>query len=255
MTSRSEKAHQFHALHRAGTPLVLFNVWDAGSAKAVAAAGAFALATGSASVAGSHGYADAEALPLALALANAARIVAATDLPVTLDFEGGYAVEPDALAHNTAAALAAGVIGFNFEDQIVGGTGLYATDVQAARLAAMRAACTGAGVDAFINARCDLFLKAPRASHDSALVDAAILRAEAYAAAGASGFFAPGLVHADLIEALCKACSLPVNIMMMPGVPDRPALAARGVARISHGPFPWRSAMANLEAEARAAMA
>ena len=66
-----------------GDPVILFNVWDAGSAKAVTEAGAKAMATGSASVAGAQGYKDAESLPLELALANADRVAAAIDLPVT----------------------------------------------------------------------------------------------------------------------------------------------------------------------------
>ena len=83
------KARTFAALHRPGDPVILYNAWDAGSAQAVAEAGAKAIATGSASVAAAHGFQDAEALPLDLALANAARIAAAVELPVTIDFEGG----------------------------------------------------------------------------------------------------------------------------------------------------------------------
>src|SRR5688572_24317336 len=100
MTTQREQAERFHALHVRGTPLVLFNAWDAGSAKVVAKAGAKAIATGSWSVAAAHGFDDGEALTLDLALANLARIARCVDLPVTLDFEGGYALEPAALAAN-----------------------------------------------------------------------------------------------------------------------------------------------------------
>src|SRR3954469_19602101 len=96
----NEKARLFASLHKPGEPLILYNAWDAGSAKVIAEAGAKAIATGSFSVAGAHGFDDREALPLDLALANAERIVAAVDLPVTIDFEGGYAVEPEAVAAN-----------------------------------------------------------------------------------------------------------------------------------------------------------
>src|SRR5438045_1994930 len=87
---QAEKARAFAALHVPGNPVILFNAWDAGSAKAVADAGAKAIATGSWSVAAAHGFFDAEGLPLDLAIANAARVAAAVQLPVTLDFEGGY---------------------------------------------------------------------------------------------------------------------------------------------------------------------
>lgn len=233
------KARAFAALHVPGRPLELFNIWDAGSAKVVAEAGAPALATGSWSVAAAHGLPDAEALSFDLALANLARIVAAVDLPVTLDFEGGYAAAPAEIAANATRAADAGAVGFNFEDQVVGGAGLHPIATQAARIAAIRTSVPAA----FINARTDIFLQVPAAEHDAAKLDAAIVRAHAYADAGASGFFAPGLADEALIARLCEASPLPVNIMMAPGVPPVDRLAALGVARVSHGPGPYRLAM------------
>lgn len=242
---------EFAALHVPGAPLVLINVWDAGSAKAVAAAGVKAIATGSASVAAANGFSDAESLPLDLAIANARRIVGAVDLPVSIDFEGGYAVAPDALASNVTLLAATGAIGCNFEDQVIGGSGMHAPEAQAARIAAIRAAT---GPDFFINARTDLFLQAPSETHDAAKVDAAIARAHAYAAAGASGFFVPGLADLDLLARVCRESPLPVNFMAFPGAPDAAAVAAAGVARISHGPFPFRAAMRAVEDAARAVL-
>jgi 2-methylisocitrate lyase-like PEP mutase family enzyme len=250
MPSPSEKAAAFASLHKPGEPVILFNAWDAGSARVVAEAGAAAIATGSASVAGAHGCHDAEALPLDLALANAARVVAAVELPVTIDFEGGYAVEPGALAENMRALAATGAIGCNFEDQVVGGDGLHPIEVQAARI---RAARQAVGEVFFINARTDIFLKAKPETHDEAKVGAAIERACAYAEAGASGFFAPGLADLRLLERLCAAAPLPVNFMAFPGAPGAADVAAAGVARISHGPFPWRLAMKALKEAAEAA--
>lgn len=236
----SEKFALFSSLHRAGTPLVLYNIWDAGSAKAVAAAGAAALATGSASVAAANGFGDGEGLPIEVALANAARIVAAVALPVTVDFEGGYAVDPAGVAANVKRLQETGAVGCNFEDQVVGGAGLHAIADQAARIAAARAAVS---TDFFINARTDIFLQAKPEAHDDAKVDAAIARAEAYAAAGASGFFVPGLANLALLERVCAASPLPVNFMAFPGGPSAADVTGVGVARISHGPFPYMDAM------------
>lgn len=246
------KFETFAALHVPGTPLILFNVWDAGSAKVAAQAGASAIATGSASVATAHGVSDAEALPLELALANAERVVASVDLPVSIDFEGGYAVDEDALAANLAALAATGAVGCNFEDQVIGGTGMHAIEVQAARIAAAR---RGAGPDFFLNARTDIFLQAQPDTHDQAKADAAIERANAYAAAGASGFFVPGLADLDLLAKICAASPLPVNFMAFPGAPDAKAVAATGIARISHGPFPHLLALRAFEDAAREAFA
>lgn len=236
----SDKFALFASLHVPGDPLILYNAWDAGSARVVAEAGAKAIASGSASVAVANGFADGEAVPLDFALANAARIVAAVALPVTIDFEGAYAEDPTGVAANMRKLAETGAIGCNFEDQIVGGEGLHPAEFQAERIAAARSAL---GAEFFINARTDIFLKAKADSHDDIKVDDAIARAEAYAAAGASGFFAPGLADLRLLERLCAASPLPVNFMAWPGTPPASDIAATGIARISHGPFPYKLAM------------
>lgn len=244
-----DKARAFAALHRPGDPVILYNVWDAGSAKAVAEAGAKAIATGSASVAAAHGYEDAEALPLDLVLANAARVAAAVGLPVTIDFEGAYAADPEGVAVNVKRLAATGAIGCNFEDQVIGGEGLHSVEDQAARIRAARAA---AGPGFFINARTDIFLKTRAQTHEPARIGEAIARARAYAEAGASGFFVPGLVDLEQLAQICSASPLPVNFMAFPGAPDAAAVAAAGIARISHGPFPHKLAMKALRDSAEA---
>ena len=249
MATSSDKARTFAALHRPGDPVILYNAWDAGSAKVVAEAGAKAVATGSASVAAAHGFNDAEALPLELALANAERVAAAVELPVTIDFEGAYAVEPGEVAANMARLAETGAIGCNFEDQVIGGDGLHSVEVQTARIRAARAAV---GPDFFINARTDIFLKTRAATHEPARIEEAIARARAYAEAGASGFFVPGLVDLAQLAQICAASPLPVNFMAFPGAPDSGAVAKSGVARISHGPFPHKLAMQALKEAAEA---
>ena len=241
-----EKAETFAALHVPGDPLVLFNAWDAGSAKIVAEAGAKAIATGSWSVAAAQGFADGEKMPLDLSIANLERIVAAVELPVTVDLEGGY----DDAAESAARAKRTGAVGCNLEDRVVGGEGLYPADRQAARLAAVREA---AGPSFFLNARIDLFLQAKREEHDEALLDEALERARAYAEAGADGIFLPGLADEALIALACERAPRPVNIMAWPGTPPLRRLAALGVARISHAGAPWRLAMQALAEAARKA--
>jgi 2-methylisocitrate lyase-like PEP mutase family enzyme len=246
----TDKFRIFAALHVSGDPLILYNAWDAGSARAVASAGAKAVATGSWSVAAAQAYGDGEGLPLELALAGAARIAGAVDLPVSIDFEGGYALEPAAVGANASRLAATGAIGCNFEDQVVGGDGIHPIEVQAARIAAMRAAT---GRNFFINARTDIFLQNGPATHDDAKVEEAIARGQAYATAGASGFFVPGLIDLTLLGKICGAVPLPVNFMAFPGAPGTREVAASGVARISHGPNPYRTAMAALTAAAQEA--
>src|SRR5262245_11535993 len=122
---------RFAELHVPGKPLILFNAWDAGSAQAVAKAGVKAIATGSASVAMANGFGDGQQVPLEFALDNAKRIVAAVDVPVTVDFEGAYSDDPHEGARNIVRLADTGAVGCNFEDQIVGGEGLHPIAVQA----------------------------------------------------------------------------------------------------------------------------
>jgi methylisocitrate lyase len=255
MTSQNEKARLFHSLHVRGQPLVLFNAWDAGSARIVAEAGARAIATGSWSVAAANGFDDGEHLPLPFALDNLRRMVAAVSLPVTIDLESGYGDTPAEVGATVADALRAGAVGCNLEDSFSANGSLREITEQVARLAAARAAADEAGVPMFINARTDVFFQKPAEAHDMAMVEAALQRAHAYADAGASGLFVPGVVAEDLIARLAEASPLPVNVMMMSGVPGRARLAELGVARVSHGPGPWRGAMQWLAEATKAAMA
>ncbi|MBB3162412.1 isocitrate lyase/phosphoenolpyruvate mutase family protein [Rhizobium laguerreae] len=250
--NQNEKAQAFGALHRKGDPVVLYNIWDAGTAKAVADAGAKALATGSWSVAAAHGYADGEKLPMSVLVETAKSIIAAVDLPLSVDFEGAYSAEAEGAAANVAKLVEAGVVGINFEDQVVGGDGLYPIERQAARISAIRAMAEGKGVPFFINARTDLFLAESDLSKHAGLVEEAIERGKAYAAAGGSGFFVPGLIDPALIEKICATSPLPVNIMMRTGAPDVKTLAKLGVGRVSYGPGPYRSMMEKLKQEAAA---
>jgi len=254
MTSQKEQAEYFRTLHIPGKPVVLFNIWDAGSTKAVTASGAKALATGSAPVAMAQGYDDGEIIPLAQALQNIQRIIASTDLPVTMDLEGCYGADPETVADTVSQAMSKGIVGFNFEDQIVGTAELYPIDVQSQRIAAARTAASINGVEGVINARTDIFLKAKPDTHNKAMLDEAITRAAAYEKAGADVFFAPGLADEKLIATLCSKVNLPVNIIALPHVPPNSVLAKAGVARISYGPVPYRQMMKSLQAAASDAL-
>jgi len=255
MQKQLEQANTFKALHVPGRPLVLFNIWDVGSAKAVAAGGARALATGSWSVAAANGFPDGERIPLDLCIANLRRIVDAVDLPVSLDLESGYGVDPAAVGEAFARAVQAGAIGCNIEDSFPDNGSLRETADQVARLKAARAAADGLGVPAFLNARTDVFFQAGSDRHDEGMVAAALERGRAYADAGADGLFVPGLVGERLIGLLVEGSPLPVNIMAGAATPPAARLAELGVARISHGPGPYRQAMRALEEAARAVLA
>jgi 2-methylisocitrate lyase-like PEP mutase family enzyme len=242
------KRDDFAALHVPGTPVLLYNIWDVSSAKAVAAAGAKAIATGSHGMAEAAGFTDGENIPFNLFLDIARRIVGAVEVPVTVDFEGGFAVDTARLADHAQYLAETGAVGCNFEDQEVGGPGLHPIGEQAARVAAV--ATSGL----WVNARTDLFLRkliAGQNANDRSLLPEALERAQAYADAGAHSFFIPGVSDPELIAEVCAASPLPVNVIK-PDAVDIPTLAKAGVARVSWGPRPWRWAMERLTAEARA---
>lgn len=245
----TQKTEAFAALHIPGNPLILYNIWDAGSTVAVAKAGAKAIATGSYGVAGAHGISDGENLPLDVAIATLKEVLAVTDLPVTIDMEAGYGADPAAVGRSVQSAVDAGAIGINMEDKDPVTKTLYSVADASARIKA--AAATGV----FVNARADAFILATPAEHDAAMVDAMVERAKVYADAGARGLFVPFLQDAALIARLCAGSPLPVNILMRAGCPDHKSLAELGVARISHGHGPWAAAMAWLEDQARGALA
>ncbi len=239
----------FAALHQPGNPVVLYNIWDVGSALAVVEAGARALATGSHPVADANGWPDGEQVPMDFVFDNARRIVGAVDVPLTVDFESAYSIDPAEGAANVARLKETGAVGCNFEDQVIGGEGLQPLDGQARRIRAIRDAV---GSDFFINARTDLFLKTQ--NYDEALVEKVIERGKAFADAGASGFFVPRLSDPAQIERIVAAVPLPLNVIAFPGAPDKKIWADAGVARISHGPFPHRALMAKLTEMAREAI-
>jgi 2-methylisocitrate lyase-like PEP mutase family enzyme len=243
------KFEAFAALHVPGDPVVLYNIWDAGSALAVVAAGAKALATGSHPVADANGWPDGQQVPIDFALANARRIVDAVEVPLTVDFESAYSADPALGAANVVRLAATGAVGCNFEDQVIGGEGLHPVDLQARRIAAIRSAV---GDQFFINARTDLFLKTQ--TYDDALIDQVIERGKAFADVGASGFFVPRLSDPKQIERVVREVPLPLNVIAFPGAPDKKVWADAGVARISHGPFPHRALMKTFEEMAREAI-
>ena len=239
----------FAALHVPGDPVILYNIWDVGSAHAVIAAGAKALATGSHPVADANGWPDGQNVPIDFALANAKRIVGAVDVPLTVDFEGAYSADPQEGAENVARLKETGAVGCNFEDQVIGGEGLHALDLQVKRIEAIRRAV---GDDFYLNARTDLVLKTQ--TYDDALIDQVVERGKAFAAAGASGFFVPRLSDPKQIERVIREVPMPLNVIAFPGAPDKKVWADAGVARISHGPFPHRALMAKLTEMAREAI-
>lgn len=239
----------FTALHVKGDPLVLYNIWDAGSARAVAAAGAKAIATGSYGVAEANGFSDGETLPIEMVLENLKRILSVTDLPVTIDMEAGYGDTPEEVAASVNQAFDLGAAGINMEDRMPGETALLPLAEAADRMAA------AAGTGIHVNARTDVYRSVDPADYSQAMIDEVVSRARAYADAGARSLFVPFLGDHATIRAICDASPLPLNVLWAPGRGTTAELAALGVARISYGHGPWAGAMDWLKQQAEAVYA
>jgi len=227
MTSqRPDTARRFRQLHQEQL-LVLPNAWDAGSARLIESLGAKAIATSSAGVAWSHGYADGDLLPVPLLAETVAAIARVVDVPITADVEGGYSSDPAAVGEAVAAVIDAGAVGINIED----GTGdpdLLCAKVEQAKRAGVRL-----GVDLFVNARADVYLR--DLTPADRRLDETVARAERYRAAGADGIFVPGVTDASEIRAISSAVRLPLNVLARPGLPPASELEALGVRRLSAG--------------------
>ena len=219
-------ANRFHALHAEGL-LLLANAWDAGSAKLAQAAGARAIATSSAAVAWAHGWPDGDLLPVELLLQTVRAVAGATGLPVTIDIEGGYSDEPARVGELVTAVLEAGAVGINIED------GSKDPALLCAKIAAARAAAKATGIDLFINARIDTWLRGLAPAGER--VAETLARAARYRDAGASGLFAPGVTDESEIAALVAGTDLPVNVLAWTGLPDAGRLQELGVRRLSAG--------------------
>jgi len=249
-TGLQSRCEQLRSLHRPGTPLLLPNAWDVPTAKAVVAAGFPVVATTSAGVAEVLGYHDHEGAPGDEMLAAAARIARAVDVPVTVDAEAGYGMQPTELV---AALRDMGAAGCNLEDTDHSTETLRDPDEHAAWLSAVRDAAKADGYPLVINARVDVFLgpflagTGPGAQHE--LVPEAVRRAKAYLDAGVDCVFPITLWEPDALRRFTSEVEGNVNVVRLPQAPSLAELTDLGVARISWGLLLYQGAMARFEEE------
>ncbi|NIZ10800.1 isocitrate lyase/phosphoenolpyruvate mutase family protein [Pseudooceanicola sp. HF7] len=218
----------FRALHQRGTPFVLANAWDAGSARMLAAMGAQAIGTSSAALAFTLGKPDG-AVTRDEALAHAQDMVAAVDLPVSGDFENGFADTPDALAETVKLAAEAGLAGISIED--IKGDNAYDRALAVERIRAAAAAARALPHDFVLVARADGVML------DLYDMDEAMARLAGFEEAGADCLYLPGPPDWDALERIVTATELPVNVLAAGSMASYAMedFARIGVARISLG--------------------
>ncbi|MGC1521028.1 MAG: isocitrate lyase/phosphoenolpyruvate mutase family protein [Steroidobacteraceae bacterium] len=222
----SEK--MFRTLHEGPGPLMLPNAWDAGSARLIEGLGAKAIATTSAGLAWSRGYPDGNALPGDQLMAATRAIARAIRVPLSVDIEAGYSDDARAVARLVVAILNLGAAGINLED------GVDSPDLLCKKIEAVRESTAHSGVDLFINARTDVYLRG--IATGKAAVEEVIDRSARYRAAGCDGLFVPGLSDGGAMAAIAAAIKpMPLNVMAVPGLPSLEALQRYGVRRLSAG--------------------
>src|SRR5213083_2418925 len=248
MSDLQSQCDLLRSLHRPGDPLLLPNAWDVATARAVVAAGFPVVATTSGGVAATLGYEDHEGAPGEEMLAAAARIARGVDVPVTVDAEAGYGMEP---AELVAALRSAGAAGCNLEDTDHTAGSLRDPDRHAEWLRAVRQAASADGYGLVINARVDVFLgpffAGAGPGTQKELVPEALARANAYLEAGADCAYPIGLWETDALRRFTSDVRGPVNVIRLPQTPSLAELAALGVARVSWATLLYRDAMARLE--------
>jgi 2-methylisocitrate lyase-like PEP mutase family enzyme len=250
MASAARVSHcdLLRSLHRAGDPLLLPNAWDVATARAVVAAGFPVVATTSGGVAATLGYEDHEGAPGDEMLAAAARIARAVDVPVTVDAEAGYGMEPGELV---AALRSMGAAGCNLEDSDYAAGRLRDPGEHAEWLAAVRRAASEDGYPLVINARVDVFLHPFLAGAgpgtQEELVPEALRRANAYLEAGVDCVFPITLWETGALRSFMSGVRGPVNIVRLPQAPSLAELAELGVARVSWGILLHGDAMRRFE--------
>lgn len=239
MTDLKAQAELLRELHH-GELLVLPNVWDAASARIVAEAGFPAVATASAAITAMLGYPDGQGAPWDEMFAAAGRVARAVSVPVTVDAEAGYHLQPTELVDRL---LEIGAVGCNLEDTDHRVGGLLEVGAQADWLAAVRSAAQDAGVPMVLNARVDTFLPGSGLSEEARLAET-VRRGRRYRAAGADCIYPIGVRRKADLATLVAELPGPIN-----GNPsdelDLPTLRELGVARVSYGPRFYRAAMAD----------
>ncbi len=229
MSDQAAQAARFLALHHGGTPLLMPNPWDRGSARLLASLGFQALATTSSGFAATLGRLDGS-VSREEAVAHAAEIVAATELPVSADLENAFADDPAGVARTFELIRDAGVAGASIEDYSGRAEApIYPLEAAAERVAAAAEVAHGGPVRLVLTARSENYL------HGVKDLDATITRLQAYQEAGADVLFAPGVSDREEIRRLVQSVDRPVSLLAWPGVPPVVELAALGVARVSVG--------------------
>lgn len=239
MSTNHELVETFRALHAPGTPLLIPNPWDPGSARVLQTLGFKALATTSGGFAGTLGHRDGN-VTRDQAVGHGAQVAEAVEIPVSADLESGFASDAAGVAETVRLASLTGLAGCSIEDYDPDTGTMHPIEIAAERVAAAAEAAHSGPGRLVLTARADNHLR----GFDD--LDDTIARLQAYEAAGADVLYAPVVSRIDDIRRILDAVSLPINVLALPDAPSVAELADAGVARISIGTGFFNVAMASL---------
>jgi 2-methylisocitrate lyase-like PEP mutase family enzyme len=230
----SSKFETFNTLHQSANLFVLPNAWDAKSAALFQEKAFPAVATSSAAVAGSLGYADGEGMPFNDYLFVIKRILAAVQIPLSVDMEMGYGTSDEEIYANILQLIDLGVVGINMEDSTIQASARVLKDagIFAKTIENIKNKLVSKNLDLFINIRCDTFILNVENKQQETN-----RRLKIYGSTGANGIFLPCIAAEEDIAAVVSNTKLPLNVMCIPGLPGFDILNKLGVKRASMGPF------------------
>lgn len=234
---------EFKNLHNQNDPLLICNVWNVASAKVAEKLNFQAIGTSSAAIATMLGYEDGENMSFSELNYAVKRIIANTNLPLTVDLESGYSREPSDIANHIKILADMGIVGINIEDSIVNnGRKLLNAEEFAKTISAVKIQLENENVNIFLNVRTDtILLGYPNAIGETKK------RIQLYEEAGADGLFIPCIEKENDVKTIVESTNLPINVMCMPNLPDFKKLKELGVKRISMGNFFFENVYKNFE--------
>lgn len=230
----SQKAKAFHDLHYKQNFLLLPNIWEPMGAALLEQIGFGAVATGSGAIANTNGYADGEKMPVDEVYRVVETIVQAVNIPVSVDFEAGYASNHKELEENIEKLIDIGVVGLNIEDSDPATGKMIPIEDQCNKIKIIKDVSARRGVEIFINARTDAYIHGTSTEAGYAISES-LKRGEAYKKAGAHCIYPITMHDENEIKQMVNVLKMPINILTIKGIPEFKILRKIGVARVSLG--------------------
>ncbi len=227
---------RFYDLHHSGKLLILPNIWDPLGALLLQDLSFPAVATASAAVAYSNGYDDGENISFEMLLALLKNLVSRLRVPVTADIETGFGDEDGLFEYNIRQLVDTGIAGINIEDSDKKTNQLLPAERLASKIRAIKRITSQMNKSLFVNARCDVYVRDMGLKTPEEKIGEALMRGQAYKEAGADCFYPITMNRRQDIEKTVQQLAMPVNILVMEGIPSLRDLEKMGVARVTLGP-------------------